>query len=132
MRATIAPLRRSCHVGHCDSQTLQLGRTVNCSPPLAACKALSGTMKASPRGGSFQVRSCFLRVLCLKSMASSIIDLPSNSGRAMTLAHINLRVSWALLTKHLKRGFSCLVPAFLLEGLWFLWEHYHSIWHNFV
>ena len=55
--ATIAPLGMSRRAGHCVSQASQLGRTVDCSSPLAACTAPSGTMKAAPRGGDVQVRS---------------------------------------------------------------------------
>lgn len=73
-RATIALLGMSFQGGHCRRQTLQLGRTVDCSCPLAACIVTSATMRSGPQGGGFQASSSSVTpILCSKCMVSSAI-----------------------------------------------------------
>lgn len=47
----------SCWAAHCASWVLQLGRTVGCCSPLAACRTPSNTKRDSPQGKCVQVSS---------------------------------------------------------------------------
>lgn len=60
----------SYQTGHwCDLQASQLGMTLRCFSPLAACVPPSNTMRTSPREEAFQSElGQILRVLCMKCM----------------------------------------------------------------
>lgn len=69
-----------------------MGRTIGCFFHLEVYVASSGTTKATPQGGSCQVKPSFdPPVPCLKCVVSSNSD------------------------QQLERGFSCLVLGFLLD-----------------
>ena len=58
IKTTIGPLGISRLAGHCfSSQPLQLGKPIDCSFPLALCRALSNTMRTIPQRGGFKISS---------------------------------------------------------------------------
>ena len=59
------------------------GRADYCFLPLEACVAPSGTMKAIPQGGGFQVSSS---ALCLTCMMSPAIDRETSEGTPRAIA----------------------------------------------
>lgn len=65
----------------------------------------------------------------------SLRDVPSISERhlrATAVAYIVLGVAWTTLTNRLHGSLSCLVLEFLLDSLWFLWDHCQPKWHKFI
>lgn len=73
----------SCCAGHyCGSQASQLGRTIDCFPPLTTCITPSSTMKARPQKGGFDVRSSANLLSAVNCVVSSAIGtLTSTSQR---------------------------------------------------
>lgn len=78
-----------------------------------------GTMKASPQGAGFQVRSSHVYVPRVHGVFSNR-DLSSTSERlprAISIACNVLEVFWTILANNSKESFSYLVLGFLLDSL---------------
>lgn len=108
-----------CLAGHCcNSQESQLGRTIDCCPPLQACMPPSGSMNASSQAEGFQVRagSDPLGPVSKICGAFSNKDLPSIFWRQLWTTAIAcvLVFSQTTLTNS-----SCLVlQVLLVRGSW--------------
>lgn len=94
-------------------------------PPLAACLAPSGTVKASPQGENLQVRSCVGSVSLQQSELTLNLWEAAKGNRNSLCCFDNLLDS---IDQQLDRGFSCLVLEFLSCGLWLLWGHGRQDW----
>lgn len=111
------------HGGSCHgSQASQLGRTVALLlPSLDACMAPSGTMKASPQEGGFQVRSSSgpldpVPEVHRVFISRDLLFISDRQPRAIAVDYNVLGVLWTTLTSNSKEGFSCLVLGFLLDS----------------
>lgn len=78
------------------------------------CVAPSGSIKASPQGGGFQVRS----ISGPTDLMSKVHDVFNNRSYFSTMGgskgsiYSLCGVSWTALINHSKEGFSCLVLGF--------------------